>query len=142
MSHIDDWGMRDFWYRIGDIFARRTEAGGSLSWNGSSSLTLRSVEGGDLTTVDLNNGMATDNEAKYTLTKDGAKITLSNAAGTVSVQIDLSTAINEAISQGTSGFITQNEADKRYARGLILSGKTLQLKNEEGGQIGNQVTLP
>lgn len=141
MSRLDDWGLRELWYRIGDIFARKTEAGGSLSWGGTT-LGLTSVAGGSLGSVNLNDGMATDSEATYSISISGTTITISNAAGTVSSQIDIGGAINTAIQSATGNFLTQNEADARYARGLILAGKNLTLKNAGDGPIGNTVTLP
>lgn len=80
MSRLDDWGLRELWYRIGDIFARRNEAGASLSFDGSS-LSLNSVSGGYLDSVNLDNGLATDSEAGHSLGIDGRTITLYNVNG-------------------------------------------------------------
>ena len=146
MSRLDDWGLREFWYRIGDIFARKTEAGGSLSWDGGSTLGLTSVAGGSLGSVNLDNGMATDAEATYSISISGTTITISNAAGTVTDDCNIgdaiSNAITAALNDNPKNFLTQNAADARYARGLILAGKNLTLKNAGDGPIGNTVTLP
>ena len=145
MSHIDDWGMRDFWYRIGDIFARKTEAGGSLSWDGSN-LSLNSVDGGTLDTEDLSDGLAKESEAAHTLSLSSSTLTLKAVNGATLATINLESIIRSLaaseVSSGTSGFMTQTAADGRYGRSLHYSPASKQLQLlDNGGHALSTVTL-
>lgn len=143
MSHIDDWGMRDFWYRIGDIFARRTEAVGSLSWN-SPNLSYNNVDGGNLGSVDMSN-LATDSEAAHTLSLSSSTLTLKAVDGTTLATINLESIIRSLaaseVSSGTSGFMTQTAADGRYGRSLRYSAASKQLQLMAGDLVLSTVTI-
>lgn len=84
MTRLDLSGLRDLWYRIDDIFARLTEAVGSISWN-SPTLSWTMASGGSGGSVNLSNGLATDDEAAGSIGVNGTTIYLYNVKGT---QID------------------------------------------------------
>ena len=127
MTRLDLSGLRDLWYRIDDIFARLTEAGGSLSWDNAKNLTLVSCAGGTLNTVNLDNGLATDTEAAGDLTTSGTYgIKLKNINGSaIGTAIDLSNLLK--------GY---------FGRGLAKSNNKIYLVNGNGSQLGNQIDLP
>lgn len=143
MSHIDDWGMREFWYRIGDIFARRTEAGGSLSWDGSN-LSLNSVAGGTLDTEDLSDGLATESEAAHTMSLDLANsvLILKSVDNQELARVSLQQLIQDAVDSGTNGLATESFVKQNYGNHLTLNGKTLRLINGNNQQLGESITLP
>ena len=144
MSHIDDWGMRDFWYRIGDIFARKTEAGGSLSWDGTH-LSLNSVaDGGTLDTEDLSDGLAKESEAAHTLTLDLANsvLILKSVDNQELARVSLQQLIQDAVDSGTSGLATESFVKQNYGNHLTLTGNTLRLINGNNVQLGEAITLP
>lgn len=119
MARLDLGGLRDLWYRIDDIFARLTEAGGSFTWS-SPNLTLNSVAGGTLDTVNLGNGLAEDTEAAHSLEASGFKLTLKSVAGTVLTNaLDLTAQAKTAL----NGY---------FARGLTWSSSTGKLTLDAG----------
>lgn len=69
MAYLDSRGLGDLWERIGAIFARLTQAAGSLSLSGTS-LILTSVSGGQLSSVDLNTTFATDQEVQQAISSE------------------------------------------------------------------------
>lgn len=80
MTRLDLSGLRDLWYRIDDIFARLTEAVGSISWS-SPTLSWTMASGGGGSSVDLSDGLATEAEAGHSLSISGRTITLKNVNG-------------------------------------------------------------
>lgn len=82
MSRLDFTGLKDFWYRIGDIFARRSDAIGSISFDGSSgALSWSKVDGSGSHTANLDGVFAKDTEAGNSLGISGRTITLSAVNG-------------------------------------------------------------
>lgn len=127
MARLDLGGLRDLWYRIDDIFARLTEAAGSISWS-SPTLTLHSVAGGSLGSVNLNDGLATDAEAGHSLSfnSGNGNVTLKNVNGGGLSSVDLDTR-----------YATRGQA----AHTLSRDGNTLYLNDVDGG-TNSTVTLP
>lgn len=66
MAYLDTRGLNDLWARIGAVFARLTQAAGSLALSGTS-LILTSCAGGQLSSVDLNGTFATDQEVQQAI---------------------------------------------------------------------------
>lgn len=135
MSRLDDWGLREFWYRIGDIFARKTEAGGSLSWGGTT-LGLVSVAGGSLDSVDLNNGLASDAEAAHSLSNNGATLTLSSVNNTALSTVNLTNAI-ESIATAKASEAVGDLGTIPKGIGAEMDGDYLYVKllDGDGAQI-------
>lgn len=145
---LDLGGMRDLWYRIDDIFTRLTEAIGSISFSGTT-LSWNYASGASAGSVDLNSTFATDAElaskAGHSLGASGMTIILYNGNGSqissASIATAITSAIDSAVSDGTSGLISQSSADRRYGRSLHVSGKQLQLLDNYGNVLST-VTLP
>lgn len=116
MARLDLGGLRDLWYRIDDIFARLTEAAGSIALSGTS-LVLSAVSGGTLSTVDLNGTFATDAEAGHSLSWNSPNLTLNSVNGGSLGSVNLNT-----------GLATDAEA----AHALSLSNSSLVLKSVSG----------
>jgi hypothetical protein len=135
--------MRDFWYRIGDIFARKTEAGGSLSWDGTN-LSLNSVAGGTLDTEDLSDGLAKESEAAHTMSLDLANsvLILKSVDNRELARVSLQQLIQDAVDSGTNGLATESFVKQNYGNHLTLNGKTLRLINGNNVQLGEAITLP
>ncbi len=132
MAWLDDIGLGQLWDRISSVFARKTEAGGSLGWDGSN-LTLNSVAGGSLGSVDLNNGLATDSQAGHSLGKNGTTITLTAVDNTPLTGVDISSMLSGA----TSGLVSETSA----VGNITISGKTMTLWNAKGQRM-KDITLP
>lgn len=127
MSYLDEVGLGQLWGRIDAVFARLTEAGGSLSFaNGV--LSLISISG--------NNTLDSENLDDRYPTKDQAAASLEVSNGRLYIKdvkcnhndpeggIDLARASGAALSLG-------------------ISGKRLYLKDKDGHEIQNSsVTLP
>lgn len=119
MARLDLGGLRDLWYRIDDIFARLTEAAGSLALSGTS-LVLSAVSGGTLSTVDLNGTFATDAEAGHGLSWNSPNLTLNSVNGGSLGSVNLGT-----------GLATDAEA----AHALSLSNSSLVLRSVSGATL-------
>ena len=81
MSWLDDIGLGQLWDRISAIFARKTEAGGSLGWNGTT-ITLYAVAGNTLDSENLDSGLATDAQAAHSLSLSNSSLVLTSVSGT------------------------------------------------------------
>lgn len=128
MARLDLGGLRDLWYRIDDVFARRTEAAHRFTWSGTT-LTLNSAAGGALDSVNLNSGLASDAEAAHSLSLSNSLLVLKSVSGTTLATVSL------------SGLMQTSTANDRFGRALRLSGKRLSLINYAGTEISH-VTLP
>lgn len=140
MARLDLGGLRDLWYRIDDIFARLTEAAHSLSWNGTT-LTLNAAAGNQLSSVNLDSGLASDAEAAHSLSLSDSSLVLKSVSGATLATVSLSTLINNAVSSGTSGLMPTSTANARFGRSLRLKGKRLSLISYDGTEISH-VDLP
>ena len=140
MAWLDDIGLGQLADAISSFFARKTEAGGSLGWDGST-ITLYSVTGGVLDSENLDSGLATDAQAGNSIGLSGSSLVLYNVNGGQLSSVGLSNLINSAVSSGTSGLISASTANDRFASSLSLSGKTLRLISYDG-TILDSVTLP
>lgn len=116
MARLDLGGLRDLWYRIDDIFARLTEAAGSIALSGTS-LVLSAVSGGTLSTIDLDGTFATDAEAGHSLALDANTLRLRNVGGTNLSSINLA-----------NQFATRDNAASK----LKLSDSSLILESVNG----------
>ena len=67
--------MRGLWYRIGDIFARKANAVGSLTLGGTI-LNWLNIGGSALGNVDLGTAFATRSQAGHSLSITGRTITM------------------------------------------------------------------
>ena len=124
MSRLDLSGLRDLWYRIDDIFARLSEAIGSISFSGTT-LSWSYANGASAGSVDLDQTFAKDTEAAGSMTSSGYSIQLKSVSGSgLGSAIDLSTLLKAY-----------------FARGISVSGSTLKLENGNGSQL-DSVTLP
>lgn len=132
MAWLDDIGLGQLWDRISSVFARKTEAGGSLGWDGSN-ITLYSVTGGVLDSENLDSGLATDSQAGNRLGKNGTTITLTAVDGTSLTGVDISSMLSGA----TSGLVSETSA----IGNITISGKTLTLWNAKGERM-KDITLP
>lgn len=72
---------------------------------------------------------------------NGTVLALVAIDGNTLSTVDFSSAISSAVSSGTSGLVTKDEANTQYGNGLSLSGKKLSLVNSKGNTISS-VTLP
>lgn len=140
MARLDLGGLRDLWYRIDDIFARLTEAAHSLSWNGTT-LTLNAAAGNQLSSVNLDSGLATDAQAAHSLSLSNSSLVLKSVSGATLSTVSLSTLINNAVSSGTSGLMHTSTANDRFGHSLSLNGKRLSLISYDGTEISH-VNLP
>lgn len=116
MSYLDNVGLQSLWGRTGEVFARKTEAAGSMSLSGTT-LYLVAVSGGTLTSINLGSTFATDQE-------------LAN----------VKSELQSAISSATSGSMSASTANGRFGNSLGKSGDTLMLYNYNGTVIST-VTL-
>lgn len=132
MSWLDDIGLGQLWDRISAIFARKTEAGGSLSWNGTT-ISLIAVAGGTLDSANLDSGLATDSEAAHSLSLSGSSLVLYNVNGGQLSSVSLASLINSAVSDGVGSL--------SYGRYLDINGKTLTLRDQHNNVL-DSVTLP
>lgn len=132
MSWLDDIGLGQLWDRISAIFARKTEAGGSLSWNGTT-ISLIAVAGGTLDSANLDSGLATDSEAAHSLSLSGSSLVLYSVNGGQLSSVSLADLINGAVSDGVGGL--------SYGRYLDINGKTLTLRDQHNHYL-DSVTLP
>lgn len=132
MSWLDDIGLGQLWDRISAIFARKTEAGGSLGWNGTT-LTLYAVAGNTLDSENLDSGLATDAQAAHSLSLSNSSLVLTSVSGTTLATVSLADLINSAVSDGVGSL--------NYGRYLSISGKTLTLYDQHNHYL-DSVTLP
>lgn len=132
MAWLDDIGLGQLWDRISSVFARKTEAGGSLGWDGST-ITLYSVAGGALDSENLDNGLATDGQAAHTLSLENSSLVLKSVSGVTLSTVSLATLINEAVSSGVGSI--------NYGRHLDINGKKLTLRDQHNSVL-DSVTLP
>ena len=134
--HLDFSGLNTLWARIGEVFARKTEAGHSLSFNsGNGNVTLRNVNGGSLGSVDLDARYATRGQAASTLSRDGNTLYLKDVDGGTNSTVTLQSVPD------VSGFIHASTANARYGHSLSLNGKVLSLISYDGTVL-DSVTLP
>lgn len=136
MARLDLGGLRDLWYRIDDIFARLTEAGGSFTWS-SPSLTLNSVAGGTLDTVNLGNGLAEDSEAAHSLEASGFKLTLRSVTGAaLTSALDLTaqakTALNNYFGRKLSWTSSTGKLALQGNDGTELDSVTISVPSTSG----------
>lgn len=120
MAYLDTRGLNDLWARISALFARRNEAVGSATLN-TTTLQLVAVDGTQLGTINLSNGLAADSEAAGTFTFNGGELAIKNVDGSNNNSFDF---------------------DARYARGLtyVESTKKLTLRDGNGNALST-VTL-
>lgn len=125
MAYLDETALGELWARIGEVFARKTEALGSIILSGTS-LISKYVSGETADTIDLDATFATDTEAAAAsgLSSNGTSLTLSDCDGTQKSSVNLATML-----------------DSRYGGSLSISGQTLTLKAKDGTSL-NSVTLP
>lgn len=134
MARLDLGGLRDLWYRIDDIFARLTEAGGSFTWS-SPSLTLNSVAGGTLSTVNLGDGLATDDEAAHSITGDSTAhtITLKSVTGTVlGSAVNIATVLNNYFGRKLSWNASTGKLALQGNNGTELDSVTISVPSTSG----------
>lgn len=132
MAWLDNIGLGQLWDRISAIFARKTEAGGSLGWNGTT-LTLYAVADNTLDTANLDSGLATDAQAAHSLALSGSSLVLYNVNNGQLSSVDIGNLINSAVSSGVGGI--------NYGRYLDINGKTLTLRDQHNNVL-DSVTLP
>lgn len=127
MARLDLGGLRDLWYRIDDIFARLTEAIGSISFSGTT-LSWSYASGGSAGSVDLNNTFATDAEAGHSLSfnQNNGNVTLNNVNGGNLNSVDLDTR-----------YATRGQAGNK----LGIDGRVITLYDVNGNSNGS-VTVP
>lgn len=136
MARLDLGGLRDLWYRIDDIFARITEAAGSIALSGTS-LVLSSVAGGTLSTVDLDGTFATDAEAAHSLEASGFKLTLKSVTGAVLTSaLDLTaqakTALNNYFGRKLSWTSSTGKLALQGNDGTELDSVTISVPSTSG----------
>lgn len=132
MAWLDNIGLGQLWDRISAIFARKTEAGGSFGWNGTT-LTLYAVAGNTLDSENLDNGLATDAQAAHNLSLSDSSLVLTSVSGATLATVSLADLINSAVSSGVGAL--------NYGRYLSISGKTLTLYDQHNHYL-DSVTLP
>lgn len=127
-----DWeGVKIIAYEIAKAFASKAEAAGSMALSGTS-LNLRSVDGStELSSVNLDDGFATDTEAAAAngLTSDNFTLKLKSCDGTVQSEVPLTSQAQTAL-------------DGRYGANLSITGRTIHMKSKSGNDIGDGVTVP
>ena len=142
MARLDLGGLRDLWYRIDDIFARLTEAIGSISFSGTT-LSWNYASGASAGSVNLDNTFATDAQAAHSLSLAESSLVLKSVSGATLSTVSLSTLLSQAVSSGIagSGLISANTANDRFGSSLYLNGKSLSLISYDGTVLST-VTLP
>lgn len=125
MSRLDLGGLKDLWYRIDDVFARRAAAAGALVLNGTS-IILSTISGAVLATIDLGSVFATRGQAGSTLSWSSPNLTLNDVDGSSQGSVNLG-----------NGLATDAEA----GHSLSISDRTITLKNVSGNTL-NSVTVP
>ena len=109
MTRLDLSGLRDLWYRIDDIFARLSEAIGSITFSGTT-LSWYLANGAFSNSIDLDTVFAKDTEALGSAGSDGLIIYFYNVNGTQVDYVNLSNAVSNAISSATGSFATKAQA--------------------------------
>lgn len=132
MAWLDDIGLGQLADAISSYFARKTEAGGSLGWDGSN-ITLYSVTGGVLDSENLDSGLATDSQAAHTLSLENSSLVLKSVSGGTLSTVSLAALINGAVSSGVGSI--------NYGRYLDINGKKLTLRDQHNNVL-DSVTLP
>ena len=132
MAWLDDIGLGQLADAISSYFARKTEAGGSLSWSGTN-LTLNAVTGDSLGSVNLDSGLATDGQAAHTLSLENSSLVLKSVSGGTLSTVSLAALISGAVSDGVGSI--------NYGRYLDINGKTLTLRDQHNNVL-DSVTLP
>ena len=130
--HLDEIGLRQLADHINAFFARKTEAGGSFGWNGTT-LTLYAVAGNTLDSANLDSGLATDTQAAHSLSLSDSSLVLKAVDGTTLSTVSLATLISNAVSGGVGAL--------NYGAALHVSGHTLYLRDQHGNNL-DSVTLP
>lgn len=133
MARLDLGGLRDLWYRIDDIFARISEALGSISFSGTT-LSWNHVNGSSAGSADLGATFATRNQAGSRLGISGRTITLYDVNGGSNGSVTVPET-------STSGLMHTSTANDRFGHSLYLNGKKLSLVSYDG-TILSTVTLP
>ena len=136
MSWLDDIGLGQLWDRISAIFARKTEAVGSLSYNsGTRMLSWIAVAGNTLDSLSLGT-LAKTSEAIGSLTINGSVITMWGVDGSNKGTID----IGSAISSATSGLVTSSHANSTFFSSMNISGKNITLRRPNGSSDSGSVS--
>lgn len=133
MARLDLGGLRDLWYRIDDIFARLSEALGSISFGGTT-LSWRRANGAAAGSVNLGATFATRNQAGSRLGISGRTITLYDVDGGSNGSVTVPET-------STSGLMHTSTANARFGHSLRLNGKRLSLISSDGTVLST-VTLP
>lgn len=132
MSWLDDIGLSQLADSISAYFARKTQAGGSFSWDGAN-LSLIAVAGNTLDTANLDSGLATDAQAAHSLSLSNSSLVLTSVSGATLATVSLADLISGAVSEGVGSL--------NYGRYLSISGKTLTLYDQHNNYL-DSVTLP
>ena len=120
MSRLDTSGMRSLWYRIGDIFARKAHAVGSLSLV-VTTLNWLNIDGSALGNINLGNTFATRSQAGHSLSIANRTITLHSVDNTNLGSVTVPESPGEA-----SG--TYHADVSRWLAGWMHAGRHHQLR--------------
>lgn len=140
MARLDLGGLRDLWYRIDDIFARLSEAIGTITFSGTT-LSWARANGASAGSINLDSVFATDAQAAHSLSLAQSSLVLRSVSGATLATVSLSTLINDAVSNGTQGLMHTSTANDRFGHSLYLNGKKLSLISYDGTALST-VTLP
>ena len=119
MTRLDLSGLRDLWYRIDDIFARLSEAIGSITFSGTT-LSWYFANGTFSDSIDLDTVFAKDTEAAGSMVASGDhSLQLKNVSGSnLGSTVDVYTLLSDD-----------------FGVGLSVSGSTLYLDNANGSHL-------
>ena len=125
MAYLDETALGELWARIGETFARLTQAIGRVVKQ-DTTLYIYKANGTLDASYNLDDGLATDAQAAAAdgLTMSGTSLKLANCDGAQKSNVDLATNL-----------------DPRYGGTLAISGQSLSLKAKNGTNL-NSVTLP
>ena len=133
MAWLDDIGLGQLWDRISSVFARKTEAGHSLSFDsGTGILSLFAVSNDFLDSENLDSRYPTKDQAAASLEVSGGRLYIKDVNGNYNSPAN---GINLADASGTSGLT--------IVAGLGYNDRTkkLWLVDSAGNQVGTPVTL-
>lgn len=111
---MDEPGMEIFWDQVDNVFARLSEAVGSARLDNKTTLVLVAVNGTDLMSVNLSDGLAADSEAANSFEFVNGVLTVKAADGTTQLK--------------------QIDFDVRYARHLAYDSSTKRLTLQDGNR--------
>lgn len=125
MAFLDETALGELWARIGQVFARLTQAVGDVVYE-DTVLKVYKADGTLDASYSLDDGLATDVEAASAegLSRDGMTLKLQSVDGSKSSSVSLSDAL-----------------DSRYGADLSMNGRTLSLKSKSGADL-RSVTIP